>query len=45
MSLSLVEALAQVPDPRKLKGLRHPLVPILSLAVVAILLFPRRQRR
>lgn len=37
MALSLVEALAQVPDPRKPKGLRHPLVAILSLAVLAIL--------
>lgn len=37
MSLSLVEALARVPDPRKPKGLRHPLVAVLSLAVVAIL--------
>ena len=35
--LSLAEALAQVPDPRDPRGVRHPLVAILSLAVVAIL--------
>lgn len=37
MPLSLVEALAQVPDPRDPRGVRHPLVAILSLAAVAIL--------
>ena len=37
MSLSLVEALAAVPDPRKRKGRRHPLRAVLSLSVVAIL--------
>ncbi|MBY0227712.1 MAG: transposase family protein [Gemmataceae bacterium] len=36
-SLSLMEALAQVPDPRDPRGLRHPLAAILALAVVAIL--------
>jgi hypothetical protein len=36
-SLSLVEALASVPDPRKPRGRRHPLTAILSLAVVATL--------
>lgn len=35
--LSLVEALASVPDPRSPKGRRHPLTAILSLAVVATL--------
>jgi hypothetical protein len=35
--LSLVEALALVPDPRKLRGRRHPLVAVLSLTVVAVL--------
>lgn len=35
--LSLVEVLASVPDPRKHKGLRHPLTAILSLTVVAVL--------
>jgi hypothetical protein len=36
-SLSLLEALAQVPDPRHRRGVRHPLPAILALAVVAIL--------
>jgi hypothetical protein len=36
-ALSLVEALAAVPDPRSRKGRRHPLTAILSLSVVAIL--------
>jgi DDE_Tnp_1-associated/Transposase DDE domain len=35
--LSLVEALATVPDPRSRKGRRHPLTAILSLTAVAIL--------
>jgi len=35
--LSLVEALASVPDPRKRRGRRHPLTAILSLTVVATL--------
>jgi DDE_Tnp_1-associated/Transposase DDE domain len=35
--LSLLEVLAQVPDPRSRHGLRHPLSAILSLAVVAML--------
>src|SRR5262245_61527572 len=35
--LSLVEALARVPDPRKPKGRRHPLAAILALAVLAML--------
>jgi hypothetical protein len=35
--LSLVEALAAVPDPRRRKGLRHPLTAILSLTVLATL--------
>jgi hypothetical protein len=35
--LSLVEALATVPDPRKRKGTRHPLTAVLSLTAVAIL--------
>jgi predicted transposase YbfD/YdcC len=36
-SLSLLEALAQVPDPRNPKGVRYPLPAILSLAVLAML--------
>jgi hypothetical protein len=36
-SLSLVEQLATVPDPRSAKGRRHPLTAILSLTVVATL--------
>jgi hypothetical protein len=35
--LSLVEALASVPDPRKRRGRRHPLTAVLSLTVVAVL--------
>jgi DDE_Tnp_1-associated/Transposase DDE domain len=35
--LSLLEVLAQVPDPRSRKGRRHPLSAILSLAVLAML--------
>jgi hypothetical protein len=35
--LSLLEVLAQVPDPRSRHGRRHPLTAILSLAVVAML--------
>lgn len=35
--LSLVEVLETIPDPRKAKGLRHPLTAVLSLTVVAIL--------
>jgi hypothetical protein len=35
--LSLMEALASVPDPRQPRGLRHPLTAILSLTVVATL--------
>jgi hypothetical protein len=35
--LSLVEALASVPDPRDRRGIRHPLTAVLSLTVVAIL--------
>jgi hypothetical protein len=34
---ALLEMLAQVPDPRHLRGLRHPLPAILGLAVVAML--------
>ena len=36
-SLSLLETLAQVPDPRGLNGRRHPLSAILGLAVLAML--------
>lgn len=36
-SLSLLEALAQVPDPRNPKGTRHPLSAILTLAALAML--------
>jgi hypothetical protein len=35
--LTLFEALAQVPDPRDPRGVRHPLRAILGLAVVAML--------
>ncbi len=36
-TLSLLEQMAQVPDPRSRHGRRHPLSAILSLAVVAML--------
>lgn len=36
-SLTLVEVLAQIPDPRSRHGRRHPLSAILTLAVVAML--------
>jgi len=35
--LSLVEALAQLPDPRDPRGVRHPLPAILALAALAML--------
>src|SRR3954471_4550881 len=35
--LSLVEALASVPDPRDPRGRRHPLTAVLSLTAVAVL--------
>jgi DDE_Tnp_1-associated/Transposase DDE domain len=35
--LSLIEALASVPDPRDPRGVRHPLTAVLSLTVVALL--------
>jgi DDE family transposase len=35
--LSLFDVLAEIPDPRKPRGLRHPLSAILSLAVLAML--------
>src|SRR3954469_4578228 len=35
--LTLLEALAQIPDPRSRRGRRHPLPAILSLAVLAML--------
>ena len=35
--MSLVQALADVPDPRKRRGRRHPLVAVLSLTTVALL--------
>jgi predicted transposase YbfD/YdcC len=34
---SLLEVLATIPDPRKARGVRHPLPAVLSLAVVAML--------
>jgi predicted transposase YbfD/YdcC len=35
--MSLLTVLAQIPDPRKKRGVRHPLSAILALAVVAML--------
>lgn len=36
-SLALIDALAQVPDPRDRRGVRHPLTAMLSLAVLAMM--------
>ena len=36
--LTLVEVLAKIPDPRRRRGIRHPLRAILSLTVLAMLL-------
>src|SRR5438270_12298607 len=36
-SLTLIEALAEVPDPRDRRGRRHPLVAVLGLTAVAVL--------
>src|SRR5438046_2896595 len=36
-AVSLMEALADVPDPRGAQGKRHPLTAILGLTVVAVL--------
>jgi hypothetical protein len=33
----LLDALAQVPDPRGRRGVRYPLVPVLAIAVCAML--------
>ncbi|MHB1426483.1 MAG: transposase family protein, partial [Gemmataceae bacterium] len=35
--LSLLDILAEVPDPRHRRGIRHPLSAILGLAVLAML--------
>ena len=37
MSLSLIEALAEVPDPRSRHGRVHPLPAVLALTVLAML--------
>jgi hypothetical protein len=37
MGLSLLEVLHTIPDPRKARGVRHPLPAVLALAVLAIL--------
>ncbi len=37
MSLSLIELLGELPDPRDRRGIRYPLVPVLALCLVAIL--------
>lgn len=36
-SISLVEALSEIPDPRSPHGVRHPLVSVLSLVVLGML--------
>ena len=36
-SCHLLDMLAEVPDPRKKKGCRHPLVSMLALTVVGLL--------
>jgi len=37
MAPSLIELLAELPDPRDRRGLRHPLIPVLSRCLVATL--------
>ena len=37
LTVSLMDALADVPDPRDARGLRHPLTAVLGLTVVAVL--------
>lgn len=37
MPASLIDLLAELPDPRDPRGVRHPLVPVLSLCLVATL--------
>ena len=37
MALSLVDAFERVPDPRRARGIRHGLVPLLMLAACAVM--------
>ncbi|MEO1261898.1 MAG: ISAs1 family transposase [Bacteroidota bacterium] len=37
MAKSLVDYFSQIPDPRKASGLRHPLVPFLTMSTMAIM--------
>jgi hypothetical protein len=37
LTVSLMDAMADVPDPRDARGLRHPLTAVLGLTVVAVL--------
>ena len=37
VAVSLVEAFGQVPDPRRARGIRHGLVPLLMLAACAVM--------
>src|SRR5262245_43368838 len=41
----LLEALAQVPDPRDRRGIRYRLVPVLAIAVCAMLAGARSNQR
>src|SRR4051794_36822832 len=37
VAVSLVEAFERVPDPRRARGIRHPLVPLLVVAACAVM--------
>jgi hypothetical protein len=37
MARSIAEQFADLPDPRKSKGKRHPLVTILTIAMMAVI--------
>src|SRR3954463_16729786 len=45
VAVSLVEAFERVPDPRRARGIRHPLVPLLMLAACAVMTGPARSPR
>src|SRR4051794_15883788 len=45
VALSLVEAFDRVPDPRRARGIRHGLVPLLVLAACAVMTGPAHSLR